>query len=67
MVRHGSTEAAYRATAVTKHATVENTDDQDRRDRLIDCILTIPPLTEWPADWPGPAAGRLQVHFQLRP
>jgi hypothetical protein len=27
-----------------------NTDDPERRDRLIDYILTIPPLTEWPPD-----------------
>jgi hypothetical protein len=28
--------------------TAENTHDDERRDRLIDAILTLPPLTEWP-------------------
>ena len=28
--------------------TAENTDDQEKRDLLIDAILILPPLTEWP-------------------
>jgi hypothetical protein len=28
----------------------ENTHDDERRDRLLDYILTIPPLTQWPPD-----------------
>jgi hypothetical protein len=31
-------------------AVAENTRDHERRDRLLDCVLTIPPLTEWPPD-----------------
>jgi hypothetical protein len=27
-----------------------NTRDHERREKLLDAILTIPPLTEWPAD-----------------
>jgi hypothetical protein len=30
-------------------AIAERTDDTDKRDRLIDHILTGPPLSEWPA------------------
>lgn len=30
--------------------TAENTDDE-KREKLLDAILTIPPLTEWPPDW----------------
>src|ERR1700744_6037523 len=30
--------------------TAENTDDGDKREKLLDAILTIPPLTEWPVD-----------------
>ena len=30
--------------------TAENTDDDEKREKLLDAILTIPPLTEWPAD-----------------
>jgi hypothetical protein len=30
--------------------TAENTDDDEKRDRLIDAILTVPPLTEWPPE-----------------
>jgi hypothetical protein len=30
--------------------TAENTHDHEKRDRLIDAILTMPPLTEWPPD-----------------
>lgn len=30
--------------------TAENTDDDEKRERLLDAILTIPPLTEWPPD-----------------
>jgi hypothetical protein len=29
--------------------TAENTDDE-KREKLLDAILTIPPLTEWPPD-----------------
>jgi hypothetical protein len=28
----------------------ENTHDHEKRDRLIDCILTLPPQSEWPPD-----------------
>jgi hypothetical protein len=31
--------------------TAENTDDDEKREKLFDAILTIPPLTEWPPDW----------------
>jgi hypothetical protein len=32
--------------------TAENTDDEEKRDRLMDYILTLPPLTEWsPEGW----------------
>jgi hypothetical protein len=31
-------------------AIAERTDDDEKRDRLLDYILTIPPLKEWPAD-----------------
>jgi hypothetical protein len=31
-------------------AVAQNTRDDERRDRLIDYILTIPPLTDWPPD-----------------
>lgn len=31
--------------------TAENIGDRERRDRLIDAILTIPPIIEWPPDW----------------
>ena len=27
--------------------TAENTRDHEKRDRLIDAVLTVPPLTEW--------------------
>jgi hypothetical protein len=30
--------------------TAENTHDEEKRERLMDYILTVPPLTEWPAD-----------------
>ena len=30
--------------------TAENTSDPEKRDRLIDAILTLPPLTEWPTE-----------------
>ena len=30
--------------------TAENTDDDEKRENLLDAILTIPPLTEWPPD-----------------
>jgi hypothetical protein len=30
--------------------TAENIQDDEKRDKLIDGILTIPPLTEWPPD-----------------
>jgi hypothetical protein len=32
-------------------AVAENTRDDEKREKLLDAILTIPPLTEWPADW----------------
>jgi hypothetical protein len=31
-------------------AVAENTRDDERREKLLDAILTIPPLTEWPSD-----------------
>lgn len=31
--------------------TAENTHDDEKRDMLIDGILTLPPLAEWPPDW----------------
>lgn len=30
--------------------TAESTDDDEKRDRLMDYILTVPPLTQWPPD-----------------
>jgi hypothetical protein len=30
--------------------TAEKTDDDGKREKLLDAILTIPPLTEWPPD-----------------
>lgn len=30
--------------------TAEKTDDDEKREKLLDAILTIPPLTEWPPD-----------------
>ena len=30
--------------------TAANTHDDEKRDRLIDAILTVPPLTEWPPE-----------------
>jgi hypothetical protein len=30
--------------------TAENIQDDEKRDKLLDAVLTIPPLTEWPAD-----------------
>jgi hypothetical protein len=30
--------------------TAENTDDDEKREKLLDAILTIPPLAEWPPD-----------------
>jgi hypothetical protein len=30
--------------------TAENTHDHEKREKLLDAILTIPPLTEWPLD-----------------
>jgi hypothetical protein len=30
--------------------TAENTDDDEKREKLLDAILTILPLTEWPLD-----------------
>jgi hypothetical protein len=30
--------------------TAENTHDHERRKKLLDAILTVPPLTEWPPD-----------------
>ena len=30
--------------------TAKNTDDDEKRVTLLDAILTIPPLTEWPLD-----------------
>jgi hypothetical protein len=41
------TDAAIQALLA---AIAQNTDDDDKRDRLIGYILTIPPLTEWPPD-----------------
>jgi hypothetical protein len=31
--------------------TADNTRDEEKRDMLMDFILTAPPLAEWPADW----------------
>jgi hypothetical protein len=31
-------------------AMAENTRDAERREMLLDAILTVPPLTEWPSD-----------------
>jgi hypothetical protein len=31
--------------------TAENTHDPEKRDTLIDAILTMPSLTEWPPEW----------------
>jgi hypothetical protein len=31
-------------------AIAQNTDDDEKRDKLLDYILTIPPLTQWPPD-----------------
>jgi hypothetical protein len=31
--------------------TADHTDDDEKRDMLIDGILTLPSLTEWPPDW----------------
>ena len=30
--------------------TAQNTHDQEKRDWLMDAILTVPPLTEWPPE-----------------
>lgn len=30
--------------------TAEKTDDDEKREKLLDAILTIPPLTEWPPE-----------------
>jgi hypothetical protein len=30
--------------------TAETTHDHEKREKLLDAILTVPPLTEWPSD-----------------
>jgi hypothetical protein len=32
-------------------AMAENTHDDERREKLLDAILTLSPLAEWPPDW----------------
>lgn len=41
-------DAAIQALAAL---TAQNTHDDEKRDRLMDFILTAPPLAEWPPDW----------------
>lgn len=41
-------EAAVQALAAL---TAQNTHDDEKRDMLMDFILTAPPLAEWPSDW----------------
>jgi hypothetical protein len=40
-------DAALQALLATM---AENTRDHERREKLLDAILTLPPLTEWPVD-----------------
>lgn len=41
-------DAAIQALAAL---TAEHTPDEEKRDRLMDLMLTAPPLAEWPPDW----------------
>jgi hypothetical protein len=47
--------------------TAENTHDHERREKLLDAILTIPPLTKWPPHCREKLEETLPIRDQSQP